>query len=119
MNSTSNHTPIPWCVEGGQSITAEFEGARVQVASMTRTYWTGDDGRKNARLESQMHANADHIIRCVNNHEELVKILTRLVEANALSYGELADDHALWDHANVVLVNDARVQAGTLTTHKE
>ena len=65
------HTPGPWRVGEGRSITAQFEREEVQIASMSRSSWTFPDGGKNRRLAAQMDANA----RLIASAPELLEAL--------------------------------------------
>ena len=66
-------TPRPWKVDmDGRAILALFEGEHVQIASMSRTSWSNDQGglEKNVRLSTQMPANAALIVHAVNTLDE-------------------------------------------------
>ncbi len=65
--STTNHTPTPWYVE----TTAVYDAKNLLV---TDTCFTG--GRPGPN-----RANAAHIVKCVNAHDELVAALRSVITA--------------------------------------
>ncbi len=81
----SKHTPGPWRWEKGQPhITAHWYGDKyVKVATVVEPEWHEDRGM--ADLEAG--ANAQFIVRAVNNHEELLEACKAALRAFGKAYG--------------------------------
>lgn len=66
----AKHTPTPWAIHNHFFITAKV-GNRLKsvVCEIDRHAWTNS---------GEAQANAEHIVQCVNMHDELVECLRRL-----------------------------------------
>jgi hypothetical protein len=78
----NEHTPTPWYWDGQRYIREESTDA--PLARMQ-----DDDGHINPRERKSLpaDANAAHVLKCVNLHDELVAALERMVAA----YGGVTD----------------------------
>jgi hypothetical protein len=82
MNKANEtHTPTPWWLEDGNSIMAEFEGQKVQIAVMSHTRWPYPDNGKTQRLHEQSKFNAELMISAP---DLLVEVERLQAEAAAL-----------------------------------
>lgn len=68
-------TPRPWEYDGGRDITGPWDGKTIPIVVGLETTNRGYESFETLILNS---ADAEHIVRCVNLHEELVHVLKRL-----------------------------------------
>lgn len=69
---TQKHTPTPWVwIEGDPDIFTLWNNKEVPLAAVKSPIWHED--RLCGSLEAA--ANAAHIVKCVNMHDELVEAL--------------------------------------------
>jgi hypothetical protein len=97
------HTPTPWRVEAGQYGAASTAIVADELPNEQHPYTLTDrwhiahcvERNPYSRAERQQperltaEANAAHIVRCVNAHEQLVRLLR---SANAMSHTKLWQD---------------------------
>jgi hypothetical protein len=105
---TTNHTPTPWVVNHQHASRAndaesviEQEGGSNAIATIHEIYTLSPGG-------SHRHANAAHIVRCVNAYDELVAALEE-IDRIALSHPYAA--MTCGDVANIARAVLAKVQA--------
>lgn len=68
----ARYTPAPWHLdENGDVIKHWYDEKRFRVASFAKPAWHEDD----AKGWDEAYANAAHIVKCVNLHDELVGAL--------------------------------------------
>ncbi len=75
MVKKQKHTPVPWTLFSSNGvIEVQEEGSPVPVVN-----WHGFDD--SSRPADEHEANAEFIVRAVNNHDDLVAVLTWLIGA--------------------------------------
>jgi hypothetical protein len=79
----SKHTPTPWAAYG-TTLSTRAEGPRSLIGTT--------DPLRHHEEEEQNAANAAHIVKCVNAHDELVAALKGMLEAWEEQFGEGACD---------------------------
>lgn len=85
---TTQHTPTPWFTTGGDLIQAKDAGcALLRMMSASQ----------------EKEANAAFIVKAVNNHEELLSILSELIDLR----GQINYDSVIWNEA-IEAVNKAK-----------
>jgi len=88
---TTKHTPTPWTISGNETpvIAAMYDGRDAVVAVTCRD-----------RIElEEAHFNAQHIVKCVNAHDELVAALhasLEQIEAHTEGMGDTSYEESAW-----------------------
>ena len=100
----SKHTPTPWGIELDTCITL---GEDNDSWNEQGNPWHAEAYGQGAETDK---ANAEHIVKCVNENErlhaerdELVAALEELLEAYTPGEDEHCDDTAEWDRARAIL----------------
>lgn len=103
----AEHSPTPWYVHDLTNVMSSEELPHQLMALVAETDmgFTGEEDK-----QERWEANAEHIVRCVNAHDDLVAMLDRV---NRFMGGEHEDDDKGWIELHIAVYEALQKARGT------